>query len=97
MPEFIYLMNLTDQGIKGVKEAPKRREAAQKMIADLGGSIVNSYLTMGMYDRILIVDFPDGEAAAKCALGFGRTGNMRTTTLRGFNDEDSMRIINDVP
>ena len=37
----IYLMplNWTDQGIKNVKESPKRLDAAKKLAKDLGGEI----------------------------------------------------------
>ena len=93
MPTFIYLMSLTDQGIKGIKDAPNRRAESEKRVADLGGSIVGSYLTMGAYDRLLIVDLPDGESAAKLALGMGTTGNVRTTTLRGYSGDEAMDII----
>ncbi len=30
MPTFIYLMSLTDQGIKGIKDAPNRRAESEK-------------------------------------------------------------------
>ena len=62
MATFIYLVNLTDEGIKGIADTPHRRAAAEKMISDLGGEIKGTWLTMGMYDRVLVVDFPDGEA-----------------------------------
>ncbi len=93
MPTFIYLMSLTDQGIKGIKDAPNRRAESEKRVADLGGSIVGSYLTMGAYDRLMIVDLPDGDAAAKLALNMGTTGNVRTTTMRGYSGDEAMDII----
>ncbi|MFP6712829.1 MAG: GYD domain-containing protein [Rhodospirillales bacterium] len=97
MPTFIYLMNFTDQGVKNIKDAPQRKEAAQKMISDLGGTMVSTYLTTGEFDRILIVDFPEGGAAAKFALGMGATGNVRTTTMRGFDEDEAMEIISGSP
>ena len=97
MPTFVYLMNLTDQGIKGIKEAPNRKAAAEKMISDLVGTVVGNYLTMGSFDRLLIVDLPEGDAAAKLALGMGGTGNVRTTTLRAFGDDEALDIIANSP
>ncbi len=42
MATFIMLANLTDEGIKGIKDAPNRRAAAEKLAADQGGKIVVS-------------------------------------------------------
>lgn len=93
MATYVMLMNLTDQGVKGIKDAPNRRAAAEKMIADLGGTVVQNYLTMGSYDRVMTIDLPDDAAAAKCALGFGAFGNVRTTTLRAFDADETMAIV----
>ena len=90
MPTSIYLMSLTDQGIKGIKDAPNRRAESENKVTDLGGSIVGSYLTMGAYDRLLIVDLPAGDAAVKLALGMGTTGNVRTTTMSGYSGDEAI-------
>ena len=50
------------------------------------------YLTMGAYDLVAISQFPDDEAAARFTLTLGAMGNVRTTTLKAF-DEDSFRDI----
>ena len=87
----------TDEGIKGIKDAPNRRAAAEKLAADQGGKIVVSYLTMGAYDRITVLDMPDGEAMARFALGLGALGIQRTTTLRGFPDQEGQELIASLP
>ncbi len=97
MATFIYLVNLTDEGIKGIADAPNRRAAAEKMISELGGEIKGTWMTMGMYDRVIVVDFPDGEAAAKFAIGWGKRGTGRTTTLRGFDHDEAAAIIAGAP
>ena len=93
MATFIILSNLTDEGIKGIKDAPNRRAAVEKLVDEVGGKIVASYLTMGAYDRITVLDMPDGEAMARFALAFGAMGIHRTTTLRGFPDEEGQALI----
>jgi uncharacterized protein with GYD domain len=97
MATFIMLINLTEDGIKGIKDSPNRRAEAQKLISDLGGEIKSSYLTMGSYDRVLVVDFPDGESVAKFAISWGSRGFTRTNTLRAFKDEEGMALIADAP
>jgi uncharacterized protein with GYD domain len=47
MPTFILSLNWTDQGIRGVKEAPKRSQAAKGLAKKLGVEIKQVYLTSG--------------------------------------------------
>lgn len=56
MATFIMLVNLTDEGIKGIKDSPKRRAMVEKLLCNFGGEVKASYLTMGSYDRVLVVD-----------------------------------------
>ena len=97
MATFIMLINHTEEGIKGIKEAPNRRATVEKLVGDLGGEIKSSYLTMGTYDRVLVVDFPDGESVAKFAISLGSRGFVRTDTLRAFDDEEALAIIAGAP
>ncbi len=97
MATFIMLMNLTEEGVKGIKDAPNRRAAVEKLVGDLGGEIKSSYLTMGNYDRVLVIDFPDGESAAKFAISLGSRGFIRTNTLRAFDNDEALAIIADAP
>src|SRR5258706_334740 len=64
MPTYISLLRLTGQGAKAIKDSPKRRDAAAKAIESLGGKLVHTYLTMGRYDFVAIIEAPDDEAAA---------------------------------
>jgi uncharacterized protein with GYD domain len=97
METFIMLINLTEEGVKGIKDAPNRRAAVEKLVGDLGGEIKSSYLTLGRYDRVLVIDFPDGQSAAKFAISLGSRGFNRTDTLRAFNDDEALAIIADAP
>ncbi len=97
MATFIMLINLTEEGVKGIKDAPNRRAAAEKLVSELGGEVKSSYLTLGSYDRVLVVDFPDGESVAKFAISWGSRGFTRTNTLRAFKDEEGMALIADAP
>jgi len=93
MPTYIALMKYTEQGIKAVKDHPKRREAAGKAIEAMGGKLLHSYLTMGQYDVVVVVEMPDDDAAAKLALVTGMQGNVSTQTLRAFTEGETDRII----
>ena len=97
MATFIMLINLTEEGVKGIKEAPSRKAAVEKLVGDLGGEIKSSYLTLGSYDRVLVLDFPNAESAAKFAIALGTRGFNRTDTLRAFDDDETLAIIADAP
>lgn len=51
MPTYI-IGNWTDQGVRNVKEASRRLDAAKKMIKDAGGEMKAFYMTMGAYDLV---------------------------------------------
>ena len=93
MPTYISLANWTDQGVRNVKDGPKRLDVAKKMIKDIGGELKAFYMTMGGYDLVTIVEAPNDEAVAKLLLTIGGLGNIRTTTLRAFTEAETRKII----
>ena len=97
MATFISLVNYTDQGIRRVKDSPDRIDAARQAAASIGVEIKDVYLTMGAYDVIVIFEAPSDEAAAKFTLTVGALGNIRTTTLRAFNEAEFRDLIADLP
>src|SRR6266436_5887060 len=84
MPTFILSLNWTDQGIRGVKEAPKRSEAAKELAKRLSVDIKQVYLTSGEHDLLLIAESASGDNVAKFAPAVGSLGNVRTSTARAW-------------
>jgi uncharacterized protein with GYD domain len=93
MPTYITLCKLTDQGVKDIKNAPKRIRAAQKMAEKVGGKITGFYLTIGDYDYIAIAEAPSDEVACAFLLDLGATGILRTTTLKAFTLDEFTNIV----
>ncbi len=93
MPTYLILFNWTDQGIRTVKDSPKRLEAAKAQVKDLGGEVKAFYMTQGGYDGVLVVEMPSDEKLATFVLKAGSAGNIRTTTLRAYPEEDYRTII----
>ena len=92
MATYVLLCSYTDQGIRAVKESPKRRAAAKDMGKTLGVEVKNSYLAMGTYDIILIAEAVSDEALAKWVLSLGSKGNVRTTTIKVFPEAEMDKI-----
>ena len=96
MATYIALANYTDQGIRALSSAPDRIDAARKLVESFGGELKAFYLTMGGYDIVSIMEAPDDETAARIALLLGSAGNVRTTTLRAFTEDEFRTIVSEI-
>ncbi len=90
-------MKLTDQGIKDIKNAPKRIEESVRAVEAMGGKLIGLYTVMGEYDYVGIVETPSDEVAMTLLLGQGSAGNVRTTTLKAFTKEELAEIVKKLP
>jgi uncharacterized protein with GYD domain len=97
MPTYVTLVRYTDQGIRNIKESPARLEAAKKAAKSAGAEIKSFYLALGSYDIVLTVDAPDDETAARLVLSIGTLGNVRTDTLRVFDETEFRKLIASLP
>jgi len=96
MPTYIMLSKWTDQGIRHVKDSPERLEAARQLCRQHGAEITAFYMTMGSYDMVVIIDAPNDDAFATLAISIAKGGNIRTKTLKAFDEEQYKKIIGSV-
>ena len=96
MAKYILLTSWTDQGIKNVKESPKRLDTAKALAKNLECKFEQFYMTIGAYDIVTVIDAPDDEAIAKFVLSLGSAGNVRTTTLKAFPEASYRQIIGSI-
>jgi len=97
MATYIILMKFTDQGIKAIRNAPLRIEAAVKGLEAMGGKVTGFYATMGEYDYVAIGEAPNDTVGMTFLLGLGLAGNVRTTTLKAFTREEFAEIVKKLP
>jgi len=97
MATFVTFLNWTEQGVKNIKDAPNRAEAARKLLKKLGGELKQAYLMSGDTDVLLIAEAPDGEVMAKFALAIASQGNVRTRTARAWTEAEMQKIIGSLP
>lgn len=88
----ISLVNLTEQGIRNVKDSPKRAAAFRELAKKHGVSVRDIYWTSGQYDMVVITEGPD-DALSAVLLSVGRLGNVRTQTLRAMDLEAFQRVL----
>ena len=97
MSAYIILVNFTDQGIRNAKETVKRARAAEQALEAVGGRKIGIWWTMGQYDMVFIAEGPNDEAAMRAILGVAMQGNVRTSTLKAFSEEEMEHIVAGLP
>ena len=93
MSFYIILWNYTDQGIKNVRESPKRVNIFKSKLENIGGKLIETYYTFGKYDGISIVEAPNDEALMSCLLSVESQGNARSVTLKAFSYDEASKIM----
>jgi uncharacterized protein with GYD domain len=93
MTTYIALLNLTEAGIRNVKDSPRRLDAAKKLLADVGGELKHFYMVMGEVDFVAICEAPDDAVMARFVLQLGGLGFVRTRTLKAFPETAYREII----
>lgn len=97
MPMFVLSLSWTDQGIRAVKDFPKRSKAARELAKKVGVDIREVFVTSGDSDLLVIVDAPNGENVAKFAVALGAQGNVRTRTARAWPEAEFTKLISALP
>ena len=93
MPNYILLMNWTDQGVKNFKDSISRADAARAALATRGIDLKDIYWTIGGYDLVCVAEAPDDAGLSAALLALGAQGNLRTTTMRAFTADEFSRVI----
>jgi len=94
---FILSLNFTDQGIRNIKDAPKRTQAARELAKKVGVDIKQVYLTSGDADLVVIVETANGDNMAKFALALGALGNVRSRTARAWTLDEYQKLVAELP
>jgi uncharacterized protein with GYD domain len=89
MPTFMILGKFTEQGVRNIKESPKRQEAFRQLCEKQNARVKEVYRTMGRYDLAAIVEAPDDVAMSSILYTLGSLGNVRTETLRAFTSQET--------
>lgn len=93
MPKYISLYNFTDQGARGFDQTVQRARAGIAAAEQMGGKNLSIFWTLGPYDLVSVGEFPDDETATAFSLKIGSLGNVRTTTLRAFDEAEMAKIV----
>jgi uncharacterized protein with GYD domain len=93
MATYVSFMNFTDEGIRKIKDTPKRADAFKDMAKKCGATVKDVFWTLGEYDVVAIVEAPDDVSMTALGLSSGALGNVRTQTLRAFTQGEIKTIV----
>ncbi|TSD83105.1 GYD domain-containing protein [Mycobacterium sp. KBS0706] len=97
MPAYCLLLNFTDQGIRTIRDGAKRIDAGRELARSLGVEFGDLHVCMGPYDVMIHLEAPNDEAVARFVLAVGSRGNVRTTTMKTFTEQEYRKILVDLP
>ncbi len=97
MPTYVTLGNLTDQGVRNMKDLSRRLQNAEQTFSQMGATLREVYMVMGEYDYVVIADAPDDETMARISLTIAGQGNVRTHTLRAFDRGEMVNLVDGLP
>ena len=92
MPTYITLLKYTQQGIAKVKDSPSRLDSGREAFKKIGVEIKDTYLLMGRYDLLCVIEGPDDESVARALLTLGSQGNVQTETMKAWNEDEFRKI-----
>ncbi len=91
----ISLVNYTEQGIKSIKDSPKRAQGFRDLAKKHGVSVRDIYWTAGQYDMVVITEGTE-ESLATVLLSVAKLGTVRSQTLRAMDQETFPRVLGKV-
>ena len=95
MPTFILSLSWTDQGIRSVKDAPKRAQASRELAQKLESRSKSSHLRRD--DLLVIVDTPNGDNVAKYALALSSQETCGPAPPAPGRSPSSRKLIAELP
>jgi uncharacterized protein with GYD domain len=96
MARYVILCNWTEQGVKNAKETVKRARAAAGAFEKAGGKLNQVFWTLGQYDLVIIAEAPNDEALTAINVQLAMLGNIRSSTLRAFDEGEMEKILQKV-
>jgi uncharacterized protein with GYD domain len=94
---YVSLLMFTQQGVQDVRQQADRMDAMKQAYRAAGGELLAYYATMGQYDAVAIYRMPDDAQATKFILATMAKGNVRSETLRAFDEDEYRQILAALP
>jgi len=88
---FILSLNFTDQGIRNIKESPKRAKVARELAKKIGVEIKQVYLTSGASDLVVLAETENGDNIVR------QSRQCAARTARAWTEEEYQKLVSELP
>ncbi len=93
MTTYIRLIKFTEKGSEAIKDFPKMRADFVKTAKNLGIKVQATYITLGRYDMVTVLEAPDEKTLLKLETTWiGPMGRTSTETLTAVPAEEFEKI-----
>lgn len=93
MVRYLSLLSYTSRGVDKVKDSTKRAKQFRTTVEDAGGRIISLYWSVGEFDGAVVFEAPDEQTAAALLLKLAQQGNVRTRSLRVYDEPEFADIL----
>ena len=93
MVRYLALVEFTEKGLRDVAQSPQRAADFRASVEALGGKVESLYWAVGQFDGCIVFEAPDEETAAGLLLSLGRQGNVRTRSMRLFDEAEFVSVV----
>lgn len=97
MTRHLSLLSFTKQGVNGLKQSTYRAEEFRVAVEKAGGRIVAQYWAFGDFDGCIIFETPDDQTALRLLLQLAQDGNVRTKTMRVYDQSEFIKATVNLP
>lgn len=95
MIRYLSLLTFTDQGMRNIEASPHRAADFRATVEKAGGRVVSQYWAVGEIDGSIVFEAPDESTAASLLLALGGKGNVRTRSMRVYDEAEFARLVGD--
>ena len=93
MARYVVLIDWTDQGVRNATDTVQRVAQAREAWEPHGVRIEALYWTLGNHDIVAVIEAPDDATMAARLLQLAGAGNVRTKTLRAFDEREMQAVL----
>jgi uncharacterized protein with GYD domain len=96
MPKYIVLYRFTENGAKDIRGTVARARQTREQNEKRGFKVQAMLWTQGPYDLVAVVEAPSEEAMMGGMVNVVSAGNVTSTTMRAFDEQEMDKILKQV-
>jgi len=82
------LTTLTPEGIRTIRDNPRRIQEVNKEVEQLGATVKAQWATLGRFDFVNVIEAPDEKTMSRVSLELGSRGTARYESLPAIEMDD---------